>query len=137
MLSLFGVLFLSCKAEPLEGDEEAPVINIISPDINAAFFTSSSSLSPNTAQIIVRATDNNAVTFGIMTIEDPNGDLADADIETSLSENDTVMELTASFTTDTPGAYTLNFLFRDANNNDASISRNIEFFGGGDTDAAK
>ena len=131
---LISVLLFGCKAEPLEGDEDAPIIEILSPSVNSTFYTTGSQSTPTSAQIRARATDNNAVVFGILTIEDANGDLADADVETNFSENNTVMELTANFSTDTPGIYTLNFLFRDANDNNASISRTIEFRAEGGTD---
>ncbi|PCE62534.1 DUF5011/hyalin repeat domain-containing protein [Sediminicola luteus] len=130
-------LFLSCKAEPLEGDEQAPVIEIMSPVENEEFYTIASNTAPSVLQIRAKATDNNAVTFGILTIADPNGDLADVDFDTNIKENNTVMELSSDFSTDTPGTYTLRFLFRDANGNEASTSRTVRCLHvGGDTDLA-
>ncbi|MEX0312630.1 MAG: hypothetical protein AB3N18_00510 [Allomuricauda sp.] len=131
---LISLLLFGCKAEPLEGDEDAPIIEILSPADNAVFYASGSQSTPNFLQIRARATDNNAVVFGILTIEDANGDLVDADVESSFSENNTVMELTTNFSADTPGTYKLNFLFRDANDNNASISKTIECLADGETD---
>ena len=71
---LISVLLFGCKAEPLEGDEDAPIIEILSPSINSTFHTTGSQSTPTSAQIRARATDNNAVVFGILTIEDANGD---------------------------------------------------------------
>ncbi|WP_298550906.1 hypothetical protein [uncultured Algibacter sp.] len=122
-----SILFKSCKAEPLEGDEEAPVIEIISPIDNEVFYTNNSVISTNSIQIQAKATDNNAVVFGILTITDEEGDLVDADVESNFSENNKVLELTADFTPDNSGIYSLNFLFRDANDNNASTSITIEF----------
>lgn len=126
LLLFTSIVFQGCKAEPLEGDEEAPIIEVISPNENTIFYTSDSASSPNSIQIHVRATDNNAVVFGILTITDANGDLVDADFESNFSENNKVLDLTAEFSTDIAGIYELNILFRDANNNNASITRTIE-----------
>jgi len=126
ILVVTSIVFLNCKAEPLEGDEEAPIIEIISPNDNSIFYTKDDFSTPNSIQIHARATDNNAVVFGILTITDANGDLVDADVESNFSEDDTTLDLTAEFSTNTPGIYTLNFLFRDANDNNASTTRTIE-----------
>ncbi|GAB1857400.1 hypothetical protein MHTCC0001_22360 [Flavobacteriaceae bacterium MHTCC 0001] len=126
MLAITGALFVGCKAEPLEGDEEAPIIEIISPSDNSIFYTSDSTSAPNSIQIHARATDNNAVVFGILTITDANGDLVDADVESNFSENETVLDLIAEFATEEAGVYTINFLFRDANDNNASVTRTIQ-----------
>lgn len=125
LLAITNILFVGCKAEPLEGDEEAPVIEIITPIDNAIFHPENTSLSPNSIEIHAKATDNNAVVFGIFTITDANGDLVDADVESNFSENNRVLDLTGNFATTTPGVYTINFLFRDANNNNASISKTV------------
>ncbi|MDC6366966.1 MULTISPECIES: hypothetical protein [Flavobacteriaceae] len=132
--AFLSILIFGCKAEPLEGDEDAPIIEILSPEDNASFYASNSASSPNSIQIRAKATDNNAVVFGILTIADENGDLVDADFDTNLSENNNVMELTGNFSTDTPGTYTLKFLFRDANDNNASVTRTVECLAGGGTD---
>ena len=132
---LISLLLFGCKAEPLDGDEDAPVIEVLAPSDNPVFYVSGSQSTPNTLQIRARATDNNAVVFGILTVEDANGDLVDADVESSFSENNTVMELLANFSTDTPGTYKLNFLFRDANDNNASITRTVECLAGTDEQA--
>ena len=127
---LITMLLFGCKAEPLEGDEDAPIIEILSPEVNTTFHTSNGVSAPTSVQIRAKATDNNAVVFGIMTIADANGDLVDIDVESSFSANNTVMELVANFSTETPGTYTLNFLFRDANDNNASVTRTIECLAG-------
>ncbi|RDY60791.1 hypothetical protein [Flagellimonas nanhaiensis] len=132
---LISLLLFGCKAEPLDGDEDAPVIEVLAPSDNPVFYVSGSQSTPTTLQIRARATDNNAVVFGILTIEDANGDLVDADVESSFSENNTVMELLANFSTDTPGTYKLNFLFRDANDNNASVTRTVECLAGTDEQA--
>ncbi|WP_136479902.1 Ig-like domain-containing protein [Cognatitamlana onchidii] len=126
VFTISSMLFVACKAEPLEGDEEAPLIEIIKPNDNAIFYTSDSGFSPSSIEIHARATDNNAVVFGIFTITDADGNLVDADVESSFSENNTVLDLTANFSIDTPGSYTINFLFRDANDNNASTTRTIQ-----------
>lgn len=126
VFAITSAFFVACKAEPLDGDEAPPLIEIITPNDNTIFYTDGSGFSPNSIEIHARATDNNAVVFGIFTITDANGNLVDADVESSFSENNTVLDLTANFSTDTPGVYTINFLFRDANDNNASATRTIE-----------
>lgn len=123
--ALSSLLLFSCKADPIGGDEEAPILQIVLPSEDAVFYTSDSALVPNTLRIQAKATDNNAITFGLLTITDANGDLVDADVETNFYDNNTLMELVADFSTDTPGTYTLNFLFRDANDNNSTASRTI------------
>ncbi|WP_298536311.1 hypothetical protein [uncultured Algibacter sp.] len=121
-----SILLVACKTEPLEGDDEAPLIEIIKPNDNSIFYTSDSGFSPNSIEIHARATDNNAVVFGIFTITDADGNLVDADVESNFSENNTILDLTANFSIDTPGFYTIKFLFRDANDNNASTTRTIQ-----------
>lgn len=120
------ILFVGCKTEPLEGDDEAPVIEIITPIDNVTFHLENVSLSSNSIEIHARATDNNAVVFGVFTITDANGNLVDADVESNFSENNKVLDLTGNFSTTTPGVYSINFLFRDANDNNASTTITIE-----------
>jgi len=128
------VLFVGCKAEPLEGDEEPPSIQIESPTLNQIFYTANGVTEPRSLDIRAVATDNNAVVFGIVTIEDDEGNLVDVNVSTTSSDDLKSMTLTSSLSTIEPGVYTLNFLFRDANGNDSSQSISVVCQDGGGTD---
>lgn len=130
VLTFSCLSILSCRKEPLWEDVQAPVIEIIHPSEKTVFYTANSASTPNTVKIQARATDDYDITFGLLTITDANGDLVDADVETNFYEDNTVMELVADFSAETPGTYKLNFLFRDANNNNASVTRTMQCLAG-------
>ncbi|TYA92168.1 hypothetical protein [Seonamhaeicola marinus] len=141
VFTIVGTLTIGCKPQPLEGDEEPPQIEVISPNNNTHFYTTSSNASPSTVVVNATATDNNAVKLGELIIKDPQGGIHDASLEIDFSSGIISPQIYTSFSADIPGIYTITFVFTDFNDNEARVSRTIEFLqispGGDDDETAK
>ncbi len=116
---IISSVFVKCKcSDELEGDEEPPVIQILSPNEGLLFYTKGSSESPTKIIANAKATDNNKVARGSVIITGPDGKVAHVHIEKR-------PEVYTSFSTAEPGNFTVTFQFFDPNGNSSQVSRTV------------
>ncbi|MEC3907497.1 hypothetical protein VOI54_10740 [Tamlana sp. 2201CG12-4] len=119
LVMIFSSLFVQCTcSDELEDDNEAPVIEVLSPNDNAIFYTEDSTEVITYIIANATATDNNKIASGSVTITNVNGDIVH-------SHSESTFEVYTSFSTLEPGTYTVTFEFTDPNGNTSSVFRNI------------
>ncbi|MGC6429420.1 MAG: immunoglobulin-like domain-containing protein [Jejuia sp.] len=120
IFTIFCSLFVrcNCSTDEIENDDEDPVIEIISPNNNAIFYPEGSNITPSTIIANARATDNNKIKNGLVTITNADGEVVHI-------HNESTFEVYTSFSTSEPGTYTVTFTFSDPNGNNTSVSRTV------------
>ncbi|NRB61131.1 MAG: Ig-like domain-containing protein [Winogradskyella sp.] len=111
-LSLFS---FKCDNGMVEGDEDGPEVEVVSPNEGATFFSDGSVV------ISANATDDSAITIGTATLKDSNGSVIQTHQETSAGQFGTSLTtIYGSFSGVAPGNYSIVFQFEDANGNEST-----------------
>ncbi|WP_189360067.1 hypothetical protein [Algibacter mikhailovii] len=119
LMAVFAVVIVGsgCPAETAileESDTEAPKIIIVTPNDNAVFYPIGTPEAITTVVLNAGASDNVKVNSGTVKVINPAGEV----VHTHSESTD---EVYTSFSTDTPGTYSVIFEFVDTSGNKAEL----------------
>jgi len=135
LVLMMSFMFFGCQLKgDVEGDVDAPVIEIISPINNEIFYTDDGYLN-----LIATADDVSIIDFASVEVLNSVGEpVFRFDRESTITHGGvsfTVDSINAVFETITPGNYQVVFRFQDGLGNDSSATRTaicVQSSGGGD-----
>lgn len=106
-------------------DETAPVITVLLPNENATFYTEGGVESPTSLVLNATATDDANIKIAYVRVYDSNDVEVHYHVELAATQGiPSITEVYSSFSTTIPGNYTIEFGFRDVNDNLATVTRN-------------